>query len=53
MKVILYMATTINGLIAKENDNVSWVSETEWESFSGMIKKTGNMIIGRSAKYLT
>lgn len=41
------MATTINGLIAKENDDVSWVSETEWEGFSGMIKKTGNMIIGR------
>lgn len=41
------MATTINGLIAKENDDVGWVSETEWESFSGMIKKLGNMIIGR------
>lgn len=47
MKVILYVATTINGLIAKENDDVSWVSETEWQSFSGMIKKTGNMIIGK------
>jgi len=47
MGVILYMATTINGLIAKENDNVSWISETEWGNFSGMIKKTGNMIIGK------
>lgn len=47
MKVILYMAITINGFIAKENDDVSWVSETSWESYSGMIKKTGNMIVGR------
>jgi dihydrofolate reductase len=47
MKVVLYMAITANGLIAKENDDTSWVTETEWKSFSGMIKKIGNMIIGR------
>lgn len=47
MKVILYMAITINGFIAKENDDTSWVTETEWASFSGMIRKNGNMIIGK------
>lgn len=47
MKVILYMAITVNGFIAKENDDTSFVSEIEWESFSSMIKRTGNMIIGR------
>lgn len=47
MKVILYMAITPNGLIANENDDTDWVTETEWENFSGMIKKYGNMIIGR------
>jgi dihydrofolate reductase len=47
MKVILYMAVTPNGMIAKEDDDTSWVTETEWESFSGIIKKNGNMIIGR------
>lgn len=47
MKVILYMASTPNGIIAKMNDDTSWVSETEWSSYSGMIKKFGNMIIGR------
>lgn len=47
MKVILYMATTINGFIAKENDDTSWVTKNEWTSFSGMIRKNGNMIIGK------
>lgn len=47
MKVILYMAITLNGIIAKEDDDTSWVTETEWRSYSGMIKKAGNMIIGR------
>lgn len=46
MKVILYMAITINGFIAKENDDTSFVSEIEWDSFRNMIKSTGNMIIG-------
>lgn len=41
------MAMTVNGFIAKEDDNTSWVSENEWKSFSGMIKQAGNMIIGR------
>jgi dihydrofolate reductase len=41
------MASTPNGIIAKMNDDTSWVSETEWSSYSGMIKKFGNMIIGR------
>ncbi len=46
MKVILYMATTINGFIAKENNDTSFVSEIEWDSFLRMIKSVGNMIIG-------
>ncbi len=41
------MAITINGFIAKENDDTSWVTEIEWASFSGMIRKNGNMIIGK------
>ena len=47
MKVILYMAMTPNGMIATEDDDTSWVSENEWKSFSGMIKRYGNMVIGR------
>ncbi len=47
MKVILYIAISVNGYIAKENDDTGWVSETEWKGYSDMIKKVGNMIIGR------
>lgn len=46
MKVILYMATTLNGYIAKENNETPW-SEEEWKSFSKFVKKTENIIIGR------
>lgn len=47
MKVILYMATTVNGLIAKEDDDTSFVSETEWNSYSSIVQKAGNVIFGR------
>lgn len=47
MKVILNMAITINGFIAKDNDDTNFVSDTEWNSFLAMANKTGNIIIGR------
>ncbi|MFQ6010344.1 MAG: dihydrofolate reductase family protein [Candidatus Aenigmatarchaeota archaeon] len=47
MKVILYMATTANGMIAGEDDDTSFASDVEWESFRSMINRVGNMIIGR------
>jgi len=47
MKVILYMATTINGIIAEENDSTNFISEKELSNFSSMIKKIGNIIIGQ------
>lgn len=46
MKVILYMATTANGYVAKENDDTSWIPVGEWNSYSAMVKKTGNLVIG-------
>ncbi len=46
MKVTLYMATTANGYIAKENDDTSWISNEEWSSYSEFIQKAGNLIIG-------
>lgn len=47
MKVILYMAMTVNGYIAKENNDTGFVSEVEWDSFRKMIKQMGNMIVGK------
>ena len=46
MKIILYMATTINGFIAKDNDDTSWISKEEWDSYSAIVRKAGNVIIG-------
>ncbi len=47
MKVLLYMAVTPNGLIAKEDDDVSWVSKHSWKSYLDTVKKVGCVIIGR------
>jgi dihydrofolate reductase len=46
MKTILYMAVTANGYIAKENDDTSWITTQEWNSYSAMVRKAGNLIIG-------
>lgn len=34
-------------MITKDGDDTGWVTETEWKSYSGMIKKARNMIIGK------
>ncbi len=46
MKVILYMAMTANGYIARENGDTPWSTE-EWRSFAEVVARTKNMIIGR------
>jgi dihydrofolate reductase len=46
MKVVLYMAITPNGIIAKENDDTSWISEKEWDSYSLVVRTAGNLVIG-------
>jgi dihydrofolate reductase len=40
------MTMTVNGYIAKENDDTSFVSDIEWNNFKIMINKVSNMIIG-------
>jgi len=52
MKVILYMAITANGMIAKENDDTPW-SQEEWESYARKVKECGNLIIGRKTFEVT
>jgi dihydrofolate reductase len=46
MKVILYMASTANGFIAKRDDDTSWISKEEWDSYSAMIREKRCSIIG-------
>jgi len=46
MKVILYMAMTVNGLIAKENDETPW-SRAVWESYYRIAKRFKAIILGR------
>jgi dihydrofolate reductase len=46
MKVILYMASTANGFIAKRDDDTSWISKEEWDSYSAMVREKGCSIVG-------
>ena len=46
MKVTLYMAISTNGMIAKNNDDTSWITKEEWNSYSSTVKKAGNLIVG-------
>lgn len=46
MKVILYMAISLNGMIAKSDDDTSWISKDEWDSYSLAVRTAGNLIVG-------
>ena len=46
MKVILYMAISLNGMIAKSDDDTSWISKEEWDSYSLAVRSAGNLIVG-------
>jgi dihydrofolate reductase len=45
-KIILYNAQTVNGYIAKENDDTPW-SKEEWHSWYSTVKRARNVVIGR------
>ena len=47
MKVILYMAISTNGMIAKSDDDTSWISKEEWDSYSAAVRSAGCLIVGR------
>jgi dihydrofolate reductase len=49
MKVIMYLAITPNGMIARENGDESWVSPEDWERFAAKAHEVGNFIIGRTS----
>lgn len=47
MKVILYMAQTVNGIIARENFEEDFLSNENWKVSMGLINKYKCFIIGR------
>lgn len=47
MKVILYMETTVNGFVAKSDDNTDWISDEAWESYTNMMAGMDAIIIGK------
>ena len=48
MRVVLYMAITANGLIAKPDDSNPFTSDEGWESFFKKTQEIGNVIIGKT-----
>ena len=52
MKVILYMAISANGLIAKSDDDTSWISQEEWNSYSLAVRNAGCLIVGRRTYHI-
>ena len=46
------MAMSANGMIAKTNDNTSWISETEWNSYSSMVRGAGCLIVGQRTYHI-
>ena len=47
MKVILYMATTINGIIAKNDDSSDFLTKEESASYVNAVRTAGALVIGR------
>ena len=52
MKVILYMAISVNGIIAKGDDDTSWISKEEWDSYSLAVRTAGCLIVGRRTYHI-
>ena len=47
MKVILYMAMSVNGIIAKNDYTEDFISDYDWQVFCKIANKIGCFIIGR------
>lgn len=47
MKKILYMATTVNGFIAENDDSSDFLTKEESASYVEAVKSAGSLIIGR------
>lgn len=48
MKVILYMAISVNGYITSGKDNSDWVSKEDWNEFDKLKRECGVMVMGKN-----
>ena len=51
-KVVLYMATTVDGFIAGPNDEAEWVSENSWNSYIEFVKSCDVALVGKKTALL-
>jgi dihydrofolate reductase len=49
MKVILWMAMSVNGIIARENNEEDFISDDSWNAWIGYAQKVGTIVWGRKA----
>ncbi|MDO8663253.1 MAG: dihydrofolate reductase family protein [Candidatus Wildermuthbacteria bacterium] len=47
MKAVLFMAISLNGVIARENGDEDFLSHDNWETFSGFVREYGNFVVGK------
>lgn len=47
MKITLYMAISIDGLITRGETDFDWVSESDWDQFYSYMKQNDVVIMGR------
>lgn len=47
MKVILFVAMTANGIIARENGEEDFLSDRNWKKFCKLAKSAGCFVVGR------
>lgn len=46
------MAISMNGIIAKSDDDTSWISKEEWDSYSLAVRTAGCLIVGRRTYHI-
>ncbi len=46
------MAISANGMIAKSDDDTSWISQEEWDSYSLAVRTAGCLIVGRRTYHI-
>lgn len=47
MKIVLFMAMSLNGIIANKHGDENFLSDANWKSFSELAKEHGCFIVGR------